>query len=426
MILRCMPGYQTDLVEALQFCLDNGADLVSFSAGWIGASDDLREANRFNADVLLAAGIPWIVAAGNGDNVGGHLPVPTDIASPGDCPNPWYGSAGHSAVISVGASNAGGAVWSYSSYGPTEWNITHSPDGYDDYPYSPGLMKPDLTAPGVNVTSTTPPATYVAYDGTSMAAPLFTSACAILLQASPCATPAQLAETLENGAVDLTQSPASAGGDNYTGAGLIDIPASLALLPTADRELFYVCNDGELPLTIDQIDWSEGWLQITPATGFVTPGDPLLCSALVDPAGLGWGVHTDQAIFTTNDPATPHTLPITVTVGDATAVAGETPPAARRVALRSAPNPFNPRTVIRFDNTSRGWVTLSIYSSSGRMVRRLVDDVLDAGGHEADADSIGRPGTIGGANPIALWPKPPVSWSSTCGSSVTTETAWAD
>lgn len=89
MILRCMPGYQADLVEALQFALDNGADLLSMSAGWIGPSDDLRETNRFNAEVLLAAGIPWVVAAGNGDNVGGHLPVPTDIASPGDAPNPF-------------------------------------------------------------------------------------------------------------------------------------------------------------------------------------------------------------------------------------------------------------------------------------------------------------------------------------------------
>ena len=382
-ILRCMPGYQADLVEALQICLDNGVDLISLSAGWINPSVDLRETNRFNAEVLLAAGIPWICAAGNGDNVGGHLPVPTDIATPGDCPNPWYGAAGHSAVISVGASSSTNNVWQYSSYGPTEWNITPSPDGFNDYPHPPGLMKPDIAAPGVGVTSTTPPATYVAYDGTSMATPLVAGACALMMQASPGLLPVQLAEALENGALDLTASPASAGRDNYSGAGLINIPASLDLLPTADQEIFYVCNDGQLPLIINQVAWSESWLQISPLSGQVDPGDSLLCSALIDPDGLGWGVYTDQVVFTTNDPASPNALPVIVTVGEITEVVENTPPAARRAGLESRPNPFNPQTVIRFDNATRGQVTLSIYTLSGRLVRRLVDGVLDAGSHEA-------------------------------------------
>ncbi len=382
MILRCMPGYQADMAEALQFCLDNGADMISMSAGWINPSSDLRATNRFNAEVLLSAGIPWVCAAGNGDNVGGHLPLPTDIASPGDCPNPWYGTAGNSAVISVGAVNSTNGVWQYSSYGPTEWNIVPSPDGYNDYPYPPGLIKPDVAAPGVAVTSTTPPATYVTYDGTSMATPLVAGACAILMQASPGVLPSQIAEALENGALDLTTSPASAGRDNYTGAGLINIPASIDLLPTADQEIFYVCNDGQLPLILGQVAWGESWLQVSPLSGAINPGDSLSFSALISPEGLGWGVYSDQVVVTSNDPASPSSLPVTVTVGEATNVAGPTPPAVRRTLLDNRPNPFNPQTAIQFDSAARGEVILSIYTLNGRLVRRLVDQVLDSGSHE--------------------------------------------
>ncbi len=383
MILRCMPGMFTDLVEAIQICLNNGVDLISFSAGWINPSVDLREANRYNSEILLAAGIPWICAGGNGDNVGGHLPVPADIASPGDSPNPWYGSGGHSAVIAAGALNAVNGAWQFSSHGPTEWNISPSPEGFDDYPYPPGLIKPDLAAPGVGITSTTPAASYVSYDGTSMATPQVAGACAILMQASPGLLPAQLAEALEGGALDLTTSPASSGRDNYTGAGLLDIPASIDLLPATDREDFFVCNDGLLPLSISQIAWSAGWLQVTTAGGTIAPGDSLSLSALFDPTGFAEGAYQDDALFTSNDPAGPHALPVTMIIGNATEVGDGAPPFLVRSHLENRPNPFNPQTTIRFVTIERGRVALSIYSMNGRLVRRLVDGVLEPGRHDA-------------------------------------------
>ena len=146
MILRAIPGYWADLIEAMQFGLDHGpVDLFTMSAGWDAPSDDLKEACRATGEFLLAAGIPWICAAGNGDNAGGHHPVPNDIAAPGVSPHPWYGNGGHSAVITIGAVGTGDAVWPGSSIGPVSWDITLP--GYDDYPYPPGLMKPDLAAP---------------------------------------------------------------------------------------------------------------------------------------------------------------------------------------------------------------------------------------------------------------------------------------
>jgi hypothetical protein len=56
------------------------------------------------------------------------------------------------------------------------------------------------------------------------------------------------------------------------------------------------------------------------------------------------------------------------------------------MALRlypAAPNPFNPRTTIRFDLPAAGPVRLAIYDVAGRLVRVLVEGEIPAGSHEA-------------------------------------------
>ena len=49
--------------------------------------------------------------------------------------------------------------------------------------------------------------------------------------------------------------------------------------------------------------------------------------------------------------------------------------------FQNEPNPFNPRTAVKFSLASRGKVELAIYDVSGRLVRTLVNDVQDAGLH---------------------------------------------
>lgn len=378
MITRCVPGYYDDMVEALQFCLDHGANVISTSAGWGDPDDALREANRYNAEVLLAAGIPWICAAGNGDNQGGHYPVPRDISSPGDSPHPWYGSAGYSAVVTIGASTAGDQVWGDSSQGPTAWDISGT-YGYDDYPYPPGLIKPDLVAPGENVTSTYGSAGYIAYSGTSMSTPLVAGAVAILLQANASLLPADLGQLLETTAVDI----ASAGRDNQAGAGLLDIPAALGALPSTDAEFFWVHNDGPLPLDVSDLSWSAAWLDVSPASAVVAAGDSVRYTAVFDPAGYGVGAYLDDVILTSDDPSSPHTLPVRMIIGDLTGIGeggGDTPPPGL-AALGNYPNPFNPRTVLQFTTAVAGRVDLAIFDLQGRLVLRLIGGFLPAGSH---------------------------------------------
>lgn len=55
-------------------------------------------------------------------------------------------------------------------------------------------------------------------------------------------------------------------------------------------------------------------------------------------------------------------------------------------ALSCRPNPFNPRTTIRFDLATAGATRLSVFDARGRRVRALLDETLAAGGHEATWD----------------------------------------
>ncbi len=389
MALRCVPGYQADMTEALQFALDNGADLATMSAGWGDADDALREANRTNAEVLEAAGLIWTCAAGNGDNAGGHYPIPRDISSPGDCPTPWYGGAGTSAVMAVGATDVSDNVWSSSSAGPTEWSIATTP-GYDDYPYPPGLMKPDLAAPGDNVTSTVPGG-YVAYSGTSMATPIVAGACAALLEASPGATPACLAEALEAGAVDI----AAPGRDNTSGAGRLDMSAAIASLQTSESADFRVSNDGLVPLIVDGVVWKEPWLSVTPPGCAVDPGDSTGFTIFFDADGLAQGVYFDRVMLESNAPGSPHALPVMLVVDGDTEIDDPGAAVESGETLAATPNPFNPRTEVSFTLEAPGRVRLAVYDVSGRLVRRLIDNELPPGRHTVVWD--GRDGDGGPA-----------------------------
>ena len=54
---------------------------------------------------------------------------------------------------------------------------------------------------------------------------------------------------------------------------------------------------------------------------------------------------------------------------------------ARAILVQNYPNPFNPVTLIRYSLSSSGWVRLTVYTVTGRLVRTLVDT------HHERADS---------------------------------------
>ncbi len=73
---------------------------------------------------------------------------------------------------------------------------------------------------------------------------------------------------------------------------------------------------------------------------------------------------------------------------------GDGPVAAVNALLRNEPNPFSPRTVIRFSLAEKGPADLALYDVNGRRVRTLVTGVQEAGSHQViwdGLDDAGRP-----------------------------------
>jgi minor extracellular serine protease Vpr len=96
------------------------------------------------------------------------------------------------------------------------------------------MIKPDVSAPGVNITSTVPthnpadPHGYASYQGTSMSAPHVAGASALLLQAHPTWGVDEVKAALMNTAVDIIDpTTGQAYPHNTQGAGSIRVPAAI-------------------------------------------------------------------------------------------------------------------------------------------------------------------------------------------------------
>ncbi len=70
---------------------------------------------------------------------------------------------------------------------------------------------------------------------------------------------------------------------------------------------------------------------------------------------------------------------------DLTAVPGDVAPMALRLD-QNMPNPFNPKTSIRFALTRSGHVKLDVFDVEGRLVRVLADGIREAGDHDLTWD----------------------------------------
>jgi serine protease AprX len=193
-------GEEANVWESLQYCVDNGTTNATGSIGWIhNYHNPDRPSWRTACENTVAAGVALTFAGGNERNWYGP---PYDIRTPGDVP----------CVMGIGATAYKSDYYaSFSSEGPTYW---------DDYPYPPGLVKPDISAPGENVNSTTMGGGYSGdtWSGTSMATPHVAGLIALMITANPSINPDFIRECLETTAIDL----GSPGKDNDYGWGRVD------------------------------------------------------------------------------------------------------------------------------------------------------------------------------------------------------------
>jgi len=179
-------------VAGLQWAETQGADMVTTSIGFCTSPcsptqlDGKTEATSKAAAVAVANGLILVAAAGN------MGPKSTTVMAPADAVG----------VIAVGSVDLGAVVAADSGRGPTHDKRT----------------KPDVMAPGLGVTVVDPGSTtaYTTVNGTSVATPLVAGVMALLLQAKPTTTAAEMLKLLTS-----TASRASSP-DNSYGWGVVD------------------------------------------------------------------------------------------------------------------------------------------------------------------------------------------------------------
>ena len=171
-------GYISDVIEGIDWAVQNNMDVVSMSLGTATYSQALNDtaANAYNAGILLVA-----AAGNNGD---GNLST-DDVLYP----------AKFDSVIAVSAID-------YNNIAPA-W----SADG----------AKIELSAPGVNIYSTWINGGYANASGTSMAAPFVSGVAALVKSKNLSMTPQEIRNALAYSAVEL----GDAGRDRVYGFGLV-------------------------------------------------------------------------------------------------------------------------------------------------------------------------------------------------------------
>ncbi len=213
-------GQQQAVNDAVQFAVENGADIGSISLGWLNPGTAIRVAFREVMANALAAGFIISKSAGNRSSQG--------LTVPADCPPPWLHPdqteiGGLSAIVSIGATDSNDQLASFSSRGPTSW-FSIAP--FNDYRLNPGvgLIKPDLCAPGVDVKSLryNNNSGYTLMSGTSMSTPGVAGVMALMLSRNSELTPEQIHQYLEETALALTPNKS-----NTHGSGRVDAFAAI-------------------------------------------------------------------------------------------------------------------------------------------------------------------------------------------------------
>jgi len=177
-------AYGSDLIAAIDQCVDAGSNVISMSLGGGGSSTAEQQAfeNAASQNILS------IAAAGNDGNSSLSYPASYDI------------------VMSVGAVNSSGTIAGFSQFN----------------------SQVEISAPGVGVNSTLPNNQYAAWSGTSMATPHVSGVAALVWSHYPDCSAAEIRDALNATAEDR----GATGRDNYYGHGIVKAKAAFDSLAT--------------------------------------------------------------------------------------------------------------------------------------------------------------------------------------------------
>ena len=381
-------GNQTDTWEGMQYAFDNGADVTSMSLGWTRTMGPDWAKWRQTCETLIAGGMVYSIAAGN-ERGYSSLPAPYNIRTPGTVP----------AVITVGATTQSDVYASFSSFGPVTWSDI--PPWYD-YPYPPGLTKPDVCGPGYQITSVRGiTGGYSVMSGTSMATPHVAGFAALILQVDPNLTNAEVRKWMEDYALDL----GTPGKDNDYGSGRIrcyeTISAMQATPVTINSFAAEAAREG---IRVRWVTSSEKMLAgfnlyrraVLEGGGASTPANTAVSYEklnadlikgkspyVYDDGDVEAGSRYEYLLEDVDVLGRPHTHgPVEVRAG------GKALPTTCWLA-QSAPNPARENAVVKFGLADgfAGRTLIEVYDLSGRRVRTPVDSNYQTGVYEVAIDT---------------------------------------
>ena len=179
-------AFDSDIATGIVLAVDHGARVINMSLGGAGFSPLLQAAVQYATERNVVV----VAAAGN---------TGTDV--------PQYPAA-FPEVLAVGATDPAGKLVDFSSFG--DWL--------------------DLAAPGFDIVSTFPGASYVNGAGTSFSAPMVAGVAAMIRAQNPALTQAQVGDRLRAAARDAGPR----GVDPYYGYGVLDAARALGAPFAAD------------------------------------------------------------------------------------------------------------------------------------------------------------------------------------------------
>jgi serine protease AprX len=239
-------GFTSDVVAGVDWVVDNkdlyGIEAINISLGAYDPTVGCRDGSSPDSQAVNAAhGAGLVVAVASGNDGPGTCTV----GSPGDAKD----------ALTVGAmadlGSNGFKQAGFSSRGPT----------------ADGRIKPDVSAPGVDVESALAGTTtgYTSLSGTSMAAPFVAGVALLMMDANPAYTNDDVKDAIRSTAVDWGRGGTNAtagttGPDIDYGAGRLDAYAAIAAagapLTSPPTSPSHTLREGSLSATGEAIEYT--------------------------------------------------------------------------------------------------------------------------------------------------------------------------
>jgi subtilisin family serine protease len=241
-----LDGNSAQITAAIEAAVSDGMNIINLSLGEPEISPS-RDIVVQAIDAAAKAGVVPVIAGDNSFGTYGY----GSISSPGNAPD----------AITVAATTLNDTIAGFSSGGPTPVSLK---------------LKPDVSAPGVAITSSLPinwSGPFGALSGTSMAAPQVSGAVALLMQRHPSWSVPEIKSALVQ-----TGDPVH---DNYghevsvlrEGGGLIDlVKADKPLVFASPTSISFPTNGGTVPVSLTDAGGGAGTWSLSAPLQKAYPG----------------------------------------------------------------------------------------------------------------------------------------------------------